>query len=143
MKPTTIERSQSSDGTLRLASESCSYTIRRIRPGVLALIISGHESGQLGRAALGEVAAEAALHPPLRLLIDMTKLENVHTTVSDDWTAWFRSNRHAMRSVDVFASSVYVKLTVAVSQMFGGLEDLVHIHKDAASFEAAAKRLTS
>jgi hypothetical protein len=101
------------------------------------LTIEGRELGQLGRAPLGEVAAEAALRPPLRLLIDMSRLTHVSETVSSDWTAWFQSHRQAVRRVDVLAPEPFVRLVVAVSQVFSRTGDLIQIHTKADKFAAA------
>ena len=137
---TMIDRQILPDGALSLSAPSCSYKIQRLQPGALLLTIIGRETGELGRAALGEVAVEAAMHPPLHLLIDMTGLTNVDGKVSDDWTAWFRANKHALAKVDVLVPSTFVRLTVQVSQMFAGLGRLLQVHPEAAAFQALLAR---
>jgi hypothetical protein len=134
-----IQRESLPDGSLRLSVERCSYTIRRPRPGTLHIVVAGQENGELGRAPLGEVAAEAALHPPVRLFIDLSAITHVATAVSDDWTAWFRANRASIRRVDALVASVYLHLTVAVSQVFSRTQDLIQIHRDPATFAAAIR----
>ena len=131
-----IDRQVLPDGTLSLVAPSCTYKIQRLRPGALLLTIIGREIGELGRAPLGEVAVEAAMHPPLHLVIDMTDLTNVDGKVSDDWTAWFRANKQSLAKVDVLVPSTFVRLTVQVSQMFAGLGRLLQVHPDAPSFHA-------
>jgi hypothetical protein len=131
-----IRRETLHDGTLRLRSADCTYDFARPRPGIVCLRITGRETGELGRAPLGEVAADAALHPPLRLLIDMSGLTHVAEAVSRDWTAWFRANQASVRRVDVLAPELFVRLVVAVSQLFSRTGDLIHIHTDAAHFSA-------
>jgi hypothetical protein len=134
-----ITRETLPDGSLRLSVERCSYTIKRLRPGTLHIVVAGQENGELGRAPLGEVAAEAALHPPARLLIDLSGITHVATAVSDDWTAWFRANRNSIRRVDALVASVYLHLTVAVSQVFSRTDDLMQIHRDPATFAAEVR----
>lgn len=136
-----IRRETLPDGSLRISVDRCSYTFIRPQPGVLLVTASGQEYGDLGRAALGEVAAEAALHPPARLFIDLSGLSHVATKVSDDWTAWFRTNTHAVRRVDVLTGSLLVQLTVTVSQLFARIGDQMRIHKDAASFAEAVREV--
>lgn len=136
-----IQRDLLPDGTLRLHSRSCSYTMTRLFAGTLFLVITGEETGELGRAPLGEVAVEAALHPPLRLLIDMTGLTRVAGPVSDDWTAWFKANQNAVGRVDVLVNSTSVRLTVAVSQLFSRTGNMIRIHTDVTAFEAAVREL--
>jgi hypothetical protein len=131
-----INRAGGADGSLQISSDDCAYTFRPLRAGTMLLMISGRDTGQLGRAPLGEVAAEAALQPPLHLLIDMSLLTHVSAAVSADWTAWFQTNRQALRRVDVLAPDPFVRLVVAVSQKFSGTERVISIHTDAARFAA-------
>ena len=129
-----IHREIQPDGCLCLHTPSCRYTLVRLRPGTLYMKITGKETGELGRAPLGEVAAEAALHPPLRLFVDMSGLSYVADSVSNDWTAWFKANQHAVRRIDVLAPEVFVRLVVAVSQVFSRTGDLIRIYTDADRF---------
>src|SRR5436853_2605308 len=96
-----IQRETTDEGTIQLKSASCQYSISRLQPGALWIVIVGRETGELGRALLGEVAAEAALHPPLQLFIDMSGLSQVVEHISDDWTAWFRAHKASIRRVEV------------------------------------------
>ncbi len=129
-----IQREVYPDGTLQIHSAACRYTFIRLRPGTLFLRIQGREIGDLGRAPLGEVAVEAALHPPLRLLIDMTDLSHVTEAVSRDWTAWFQAHRQTVQRVDVLVPEVFVRLVVSVSQLFSRTGNMIRIHTDAESF---------
>lgn len=99
--------------------------------------IAGNESGELGRAPLGEVAAEAAHHPPLKLFIDMTRLNSISPEVSDDWTAWFKANQQSVAKVHALVGSPLVQLTVTVSQLISRTGNLIRVHNEAASFHAA------
>jgi hypothetical protein len=129
-----IDRRVNEDGSIRLSAAGCSYEVRKLRPHVIFLAIEGRETGQLGRAPLGEVAAEAALEPPLHLLIDMSALTHVSEAVSNDWTAWFQANQQAVRRVDVLAPEPFVRLVVAVSQVFSRTGNLIQIHTKADKF---------
>lgn len=132
-----IHRVTQPDGSLCLSTDSCRYTFLRLRPGTMRMTITGKETGELGRAPLGEVAAEAALHPPLRLFVDMSGLSYVADPVSSDWTAWFQANQHAVQRVHVLAPEVFVRLVVAVSQVFSRTGNLIRIHTEPARFDAA------
>jgi hypothetical protein len=134
-----IERRLESDGRVRLSADGCSYTIVALRPGTFSMAIVGREMGQLSRAAIGEVAVEAANRSPLHLLIDMSQLSHVSDAASKDWTAWLQANRHALRRVDVLAPEPFVRLVVAVSQLFSQTEKIIHIHTDPAKFAAVLR----
>jgi len=136
-----ITRELDADGTVRLQAGECQYTIALLRPGVVLMRIAGRETGSLGRAPLGEVAAEAALGPPLRLFVDMGALTHIDEAVSDAWTAWFQANRDALRSVHALAPGPIVRLTVAVSQLFSRTGDLIRIHTDPEPFAAAISQV--
>jgi hypothetical protein len=143
MTASTITRERLGDGTVRLGAVDCTYTIVRPRPEVMLLAIRGRETGALGRAAIGEVAVEAARQAPLRLFVDMAELSDVAESVAEDWTAWFQANRGALHSVQVLAPAVFVRLTVAVSQVFSRTGDLITIHTEPAPFEAALRAVSS
>ncbi len=134
-----IERHIEPGGAIRLTAEGCSYTITALRPGTLLLAIAGRELGQLGRAAIGEVAVAAATQAPLHLLIDMGQLSHVSDAASKDWTAWLQANRHALHRVDVLAPEPFVRLVVAVSQLFSQTEKIIRIHTDPAKFAAVLR----
>ncbi len=136
-----MTRQREANGALRLEAGDCRYTIARLRPGAILMIIAGRERGELGRAPLGEVAAEAALSPPLRLFVDMSGLSHIDEAVSDEWTAWFQSNRRDLRSVHALAPAPIVRLTVAVSQLFSRTGDLIRIHSDRERFAAAVREV--
>ncbi len=136
-----IVRERGADGAVRLHAGQCRYAIIRLRPGALLMVIAGREQGELGRAPLGEVAAEAALSPPLRLFVDMSELSHIDEAVSDDWTAWFQANRAALRSVHALAPAPIVRLTVAVSQLFSRTGDLIRIHTERARFVASIREI--
>jgi hypothetical protein len=124
---------------VRLSVDRCSYTFHRLRPGVLLITAAGQEYGELGRAAIGEVAVEAALHPPIRLFFDLAALSHVTNSVSEDWTGWFRSNQACIRRSDVLVGSLLVQLTVTVSQLFSRVGDQMRIHTERAAFDAALR----
>jgi hypothetical protein len=136
--PIMIQRHADAD-RIQLCAEGCTYTLIALRPGTLSMAIEGRELGQLGRAAIGEVAVAAATQAPLHLLIDMSKLSHVAEAVSKDWTAWLQANRQALRRVDVLAPEPFVRLVVAVSQVFSQTEKLIHIHTDPARFLAVIR----
>lgn len=134
-----IHREKLFETSLLIRSSTCSYRIDRIKPGLVYMTISGQETGELGRAPLGEVAAEAAHHPPLRLFIDMTALRGITPPVSDDWTAWFRANQQSLGKVHALVDSPLVQLTVTVSQLLSRSGNLIRVHTEAATFEAALR----
>jgi hypothetical protein len=136
-EPVIISRERDASGVLRLSAGDCRYAIARLRPGVILMVIAGRETGALGRAPLGEVAAEAALVSPLCLCVDMSAVSSIDEAVSDDWTAWLQANRSALRSVHALAPAAIVRVTVAVSQLFSRTGDLIRIHTERDRFAAA------
>lgn len=132
-----IRRERTTSGALLLHASACSYEIHRAKPGVLYMAIAGNETCQLGRAPLGEVAAEASQFPSLRLFIDMTRLNGIAPEVSDDWTAWFKATQQSIAKVHAFVESPLVQLTVAVSQLVSRTGNLIRVHTDRAAFDTA------
>src|SRR4051794_41070198 len=105
------------DGSIRLATEGCSFVYTRLRPGVLLTVVSGYDRGDLGYAALDEVAAEIGRFGAVRWFVDTREAFGVTTRVREDWTAWFQANQSALRGVDILVGSTFFAMAVSVAKL--------------------------
>lgn len=131
-----IVRTTTPDGALQLTATDCRFQYRRVRPGVLLVSISGHDTGQFGAATLDEIRLELLRHRPLELFIDARDAYGAAVNVSDEWTHFFSLNREHLSRVRILVSSQAVYLTVAIAQHLSRTGDLIQIDSDAETFEA-------
>lgn len=136
-----MEREQLPDGSVRLRGSSVSFTFTRLRPGAMLVHIQGYDRGELGTAMFEPLHEAMKQSAPLDLLVDTRGTEGATTSVSNTWTAWFQENRQRLHEVHILVASKFVALTVNVSKHFSRTGELIRIHSDPATFEAAAVRL--
>jgi hypothetical protein len=136
-----MEREQLPDGSLRLSASDVSFTYTRLRPGALLVRIRGFDRGELADACFEPLHDALAGRAPLDLLVDTRDTEGASTSVSNRWTAWFQENRSRLNEVHILVASKFVALTVNVAKHFSRTGELIRIHSDPATFEAAATRL--
>jgi hypothetical protein len=129
------------DEPVRLTGQSCSFTFRRLRPGVMLVAITGFDRGEHGARALDEMQAEITRFGPLHLFVDARDATGATTAVSDAWTAWFQASSKSLRQVRILVGSRHLKQTVAVSKLFSRTGDLIRIESDPAAFDAAIARV--
>lgn len=134
------QREIQTDGTIALRGTRCAFVYRRVRPGVLLVTITGDDEGELGMAPLHEIDAEIARHAPLSLYVDTRAARGAATRVSEDWTAWFTTNRKNLRSVGILATSKLVHLIVSIAKHLSRTGEMIRIYTEAAPFEAALAR---
>lgn len=129
------------DGTVMLTADDCVFSYRRPRPGVLVVVIAGHDKGQFGTATLDEISLALKRERPLELFIDARDAVAAAVSVSDDWTRYFAANRSDFTRVHVLAGSKAVKLTVAIAQHLSRTGNLIQIYSDAEIFQARVASL--
>lgn len=136
-----MKREQRPDGSLKLSVGDLSYTVTRLRPGAMLVSIQGFDRGETGNAIFELIDAELGQHGPLDLLVDTRASEGAVSGVSTAWTEWFQRQRPRLNEVHILVASRFVSLTVNVAKHFSRTGELIRIHSDAATFEAAAARL--
>jgi len=141
MTQPTLTRNVLADGNVRLASQQGSFTFKRIRPGLLFVTITGHDTGAFGTAALDEITHVLQRERPLTLFVDTREAQSVAPSVRDDWTRFFASNRAQLSAVHVLTSSKAVHLSVAVAQHFSDTGNLIRLYSTPETFEAKLAQL--
>jgi hypothetical protein len=125
---------------VRLEGEGCAFLFLRLAPRVLLLSFRGRDEGQLGGAALAEMAAELErFGPPLRLFADARAAQGVGPLVQDEWKDWFSARRALLGGVDVLVPRGVLQLAMTAVGHFARAGDLMRITADAAAFEMAVR----
>ncbi|MGZ3420936.1 MAG: hypothetical protein ACXVEE_23870 [Polyangiales bacterium] len=129
-----------SDEQVCLRAGDASFTISRLRPGVVLAIGGGHDKGDFGDAVLHEL--ERAIHacPPVEIFCDVTEVFDASQVVSERWANWLRDNRMMLRAVHVLTASKYVHLTVSIAKLISRTGELMRIHTEPRGFEDAVAR---
>lgn len=117
-----------------LEGERCAFTFERVRPGVLLVVISGYDSGELGTAPLDELTSEVERSAPLELFIDASDARGAAWEVSRQWTHWFRAHQHRLLHVHILVRSRYLHQTVLVAKELSRTANLLTIYSDAERF---------
>lgn len=131
------------DGQLELSAGDCTFRFRRLRSGVLLVTITGDDRGEFGTATLDEIRMEILRNKPLELFVDARAAIGAALSVSNDWTAFFSTNRENLERVSVLVGSKVVSLTVAIAQHLSRTGNLIQIYSDPAMFDARVAQSTS
>jgi hypothetical protein len=131
-----MQREMLADGQVRLTADDVAFTFRRLRraDGFL-VVVSGFDQGQLGSAALDEIAAAAARLPLLELFIDARDATGVTTAVREEWTSWLQTHQARLRRVHILVANRFMETVVNVAQHLARVGSLIQIYSDPARFE--------
>lgn len=128
--------------TMRLSTGGCSFTYRRLKPGVLLLTIIGDDLGHFGSATLDELNAEFDRFGSMSLYVDAQAAEGPATEVMEAWTAFFASNQKKFKRIVILVlpESKLLHLTVKIVQHLSGVGKIFRVVSDPRNFHAAIKR---
>lgn len=104
------------DGSLRLVADDTAFVIRRLRPGILLVLASGRDQGQLGTAVATELSAELERFPiKTELFIQALEVDSVHPTARGVWTSWMTERRHQLRGIQILTQTPHMELIVNIA----------------------------
>jgi hypothetical protein len=136
----TVERIALDGGAVRFQAGKASFTIVRLRSGVVLAIGGGHDKGDFGDAVLQEFEREIKTSAPIELFIDTTDVFNASQVVFERWASWLQENRSNLKAVNVLTGSKFVHLTISIAKLISGTGELMRIYTDARPFEEAIAR---
>ena len=136
----TFQREALEDGTVRLSSMRCRFTYRRLRPGVVFLLIEGQDRGEFGTAPMDELREDLSRYAPVEMFIEMDDTTGAIVPVQEAWTGWFSENRSALKSVSMLTRSKYMHFTAEVVKLFSRTGELIRVYLDPAPFDEALQR---
>lgn len=135
----TVQRETTTDGA-RWRSERCTHTLTRLRPGRVHLVIDGYDQGEFGNAIFDELLSEAKNFGKLELFVDLRTAFGAVTPVREAWTEWFRTQAPLLRRVHILSGSRFIDMATMTAKVLSHTGELIVIHQDAASFDAALAR---
>ncbi|AKI98391.1 hypothetical protein ATI61_12172 [Archangium gephyra] len=135
-----FKRETLEDGSVRLSGGRCSYTYRRLRPGVVFIRIQGDDKGELGEAPRDELREDLSRYAPIELFFEMDESTGANLPVQEAWTAWFSGNRPALKNVSVLTRSKFMHVGAEVVKLFSRTGELIRVYLDPEPFLEALQR---
>jgi len=135
-----IAREVLQGGTVRYSDARASFTVVRLRPGLLLVFGSGHDTGQFEDVPLNEFDAEIRRFAPIELFVDATDVFNASQVVFERWAMWMQSRRSELKAINVLSGSKFVHLTLSIAKLISGTGELMRIYTDKRPFEEAITR---
>lgn len=112
-------------------------TVRRVRAGVVIVILHGTDVGELHDAPFQLLHRIIELDGPIELFIDTRGGRMVSIDVSNQWAMWLRQERAGIRQVHMLAVSRFLRVTATVVHRFAGLGGAMRVTADAGEFDRA------
>ena len=137
----TVAREIDGDGVVTLRTARCAFRVVRPAPGVVSITITGHDSGEFGTAVFDEVRADVVRYAPITLFIDLSGAIGAVVGVQDQWSQWFTDHRRALADVHLLAAGSYLTFAAEVVKHWSRTGEMIRVHTDRASFEAALRRV--
>jgi hypothetical protein len=138
----TCQREVLDESTVRFRTDDATTVVSTLTPGVVLLTLTGHDTGGFGSAVFEELERHLAGGGRIELFVDTRDAFNATTTVSSAWSAWFQTNRAAIKQVSVLVTSKFVQLTAEVIKLFSRTGELMRIYTDAPAFSDAVAQAT-
>ncbi|OJT19039.1 hypothetical protein BO221_36605 [Archangium sp. Cb G35] len=135
-----FKRETLEEGSVRLSSERCSYTYRRLRPGVVFIRLVGDDKGEFGDAPRDELREDLSRYAPVELFFEMDESTGANLPVQEAWTEWFSTWRPALKSVSILTRSKYMHVSVEIAKLFSRTGELIRVYLDPEPFHEAIQR---
>jgi hypothetical protein len=120
----------------------CAIEVRRPAAGIVVVMLSGTDTGELGEAPFRELQADLARHGTLTLFIDARFGRAASVDVSGRWASWLRANRTRLCAVHMLCSTRFIELSADMVRRFAELGDSMRLYRDESAFEAELRAST-
>ena len=135
--PVSIIRERVPGGGVRLAAPGSSWTFVPVTAGHLSSEFTGSDKGDLTDLAFDAVESSIGRNSgKLHWYLDLRGAEHVAPAVSRAWTEWLTAHRDNFSGITVLSPSALFPLVLTVASFSAGIEPLLTIHRDEASFRA-------
>lgn len=112
----------------------CTLKLRRPRAGLVVLILSGTDIGELGRAPFAALDTDLAAGA-IEVFIDARSARTASVAVSSDWALYFRAHRERITRVHMLASTRFLQVSAGMVRDYALLEERMDVLTDPAAFE--------
>ena len=122
---------------VELEGITCRHRVERVAPGVLLVVITGADAGELGDAPFRALDQLAGGDPRLEVFIDARATTGATIDVSGAWARWFAGRRDRLGAVTMLTGSRLVSITADFVRRFAALDETMTLTADAEAFDAA------
>jgi hypothetical protein len=122
---------------VRFDAPSCTLTMTMPRPGVILLVLTGRDSGELGVAPFRELEARISEGQSWELFIDARAATGATLDVSGSWAVWLGANKQRFGQVSMLTGSPFIQMTAGVVKNFAALGEKMRLYTDRDAFESA------
>jgi hypothetical protein len=131
-----LKREVLPDGSKLYSDAVGSFSVRRLKAGVVMQVYKGRVSKQFYDEIVGEHDRELASAGRLRMIADTSELRGVDTGYRDSWTAWLKKNRPLVDPIIMLVNSRLVAMAASVVNLaLGG--NLLNVYSNRPDFDAA------
>ncbi len=124
-----------SERTVRMEGVHGAMELRCPAPGVVVLVLSGQDAGELGDRPFRELERILA-DGRVDLFIDGRDSRGPTIDVSNAWAEWLARHRKRLDRVTMLTGSRFVEVTASFVRRFAKLEDLMRVTTDPAAFDS-------
>jgi len=124
-----------------LVGSNVSFSIARVAPAVVVVVISGRDVGEHGDRplrALDNLLSEGSFE----LFVDARNTTGASIDVSNVWASWLRRHRDELHRIHMLTASRYVQITADFVRRFADLGDSMLLYTDAAAFDEQLRAAT-
>jgi hypothetical protein len=119
--------------------EHCTLRLRRHRPGVVIVTITGRDLGEFGDAPLAELSHDVE-REPIHLFVDARDVTGATLDVSSQWALWIRANRDRLTGISMLTARRFIQFHANMARDFADVRDRMQIFTDVAAWEALLAR---
>jgi hypothetical protein len=121
--------------SVRWEGVHCTLEVRRPAAGVVVVVFSGMDVGELGNRPFQAMAEDLAANPSVELFIDARCAVAASVAVSNEWSTWLRRNASKLSRIHMLTATRFVQLSADLVRRFAGLEDRMRLYTDADVFD--------
>lgn len=115
----------------------CALSVEHVAPGVMLLLITGHDVGEFGDAPMKQLEAYMSPFQWTELFIDARHTKGASVEVSNDWAQWLGAHRTHFKHISMLTGSRFIRITADFVRSFADLGDLMRIYTDGTAFDEA------
>ena len=112
----------------------CTLALRRPRAGVVVLILSGTDIGELGRAPFEALEADLA-QGPIEVFIDARQARTASVAVTSEWALFFRNHRERIARVHILTTTRFLQVSAGMVRDYALLAERMTVLTDPADLE--------
>jgi hypothetical protein len=114
----------------------CSLAVSRPYEGVVALVYTGVDVGELGDWPFRQLARDLEAGGPLEIWVDARATKGASMEASKGWADFLAAHRDRLHRVNLLGTGL-IEVTASFVGRFSGLGRRMRLYRDPAAFDAA------